>query len=66
MSPKEFVSKMTSALQSETAKENVQMLLDNIEQCWWFFLRQDERLQLVDEVEGGLFKLAENAPSSES
>jgi aminopeptidase N len=41
------------------------MVLDNIEQCWWLFLKQEERLELADDVEGGLFKLAENVENNE-
>ncbi len=65
LSPKEFISKMMAALKSETAKENFQMVLDNVELCWWFFLKQEERLELVNEVEGGLFELAENGENNE-
>ncbi len=66
LSPKEFINKMMAALKSETAKENFQMVLDNVELCWWFFLKQEERLELVNEVEGGLFKLAENIENNEA
>jgi len=65
LEPKEFVSKMVKTIKNETVKQNIQLSLDNIEKCWWFFLKQNERLQLVKEVEGELFKVAENESNKE-
>ncbi len=63
--PKEFVGKMVTSLKKEAVKENIQLSLDNLEKCWWFFLNQKERIELAKEVEGELFNLAENTAKME-
>lgn len=57
LDPKEYISEMVSSLKHENIKQNIQLILENFEKSWWFFLKDQERGEMCDLVEKNLLQL---------
>ncbi len=62
---KRFVRLLSCTLQSEKEKQNIQLMLDYLQKCWWYYLNQDERLKMASSIEGCLFDFIKTQKSNE-
>lgn len=65
LEPSAFITEMSNALNNESNKQNIQLILENFEKSWWFFLNDSERLALCNNIENVLLGVIKNNPDIE-
>lgn len=53
-----YIKSMLRALKTEKIKQNIQLILNNIEIAWWFFINERNRVKYAREMETLLIKIA--------
>lgn len=59
LDPKVFFNTLMCSLDKETENQNIPLLLSFLRTTWWYFLTQQQRIDLAGEMESLLFRLIE-------
>lgn len=65
ISPQDFMSSISCTLEKEDEKQNIPLLLNYLKNTWWYFLDNETRLNLSEEIENKLFTLIKNESDDE-
>ncbi len=60
-----YVKSMMEALKHEKIKQNIQLILNNIELSWWFFIDEDVRSSCALDLETRLRQIAKSTDNKE-